>query len=97
MGEEDHLLDEIGIRSVVEEPMRFTHWSVPVGTTDREGRRGKGGERTSTSLDESSAQQLGWDKLMIDELYQENIEPWLQLAVKDHEIPSSPGHVGSMV
>jgi hypothetical protein len=73
-GEEDRLPAELGIRSVVEEPMRFTHWSVPVGTTGREGRRGKGGERASGSPDESSSQQLEWAKLTIAELYQENRE-----------------------
>jgi hypothetical protein len=40
-GEEDHLPAELGVRSVIEEPMRFTHWSVLVGTTSRGGRKGK--------------------------------------------------------
>jgi len=77
--------------------MRVTHWSVPVGTTGREGRRGKGGERAPGSPDESSAQQLERAKMTISELYQENRELQRHLAVKDQEIPSSLGHVGSTV
>jgi hypothetical protein len=96
-GEEDRLSAELGVRSVVEELMRFTHWSVPVGTTNSKGRRGKGGERASGYLDESSVQQLEQDKLMIAELYKENRELRCQLAVKDQEILSSSGHIGSMV
>jgi hypothetical protein len=96
-GKEDRLPTDLGVRSVIEEPMRFTHWSVPVGTTGRGGRRGKGGERASGSPDDSSSQQLEWDKLMIDELYQENRDLQCQLVVKDQEIPSSLGHVGSTV
>jgi hypothetical protein len=81
-GEEDHLPDELGICSVIEEPMRFTHWSVPVGTTDREGQKGKGGERAPGSPNESSVQELERAKLTIVELYQEKKELWCQL-VKD--------------
>jgi hypothetical protein len=54
-GEEDHLPTDLGIRSVTEEPMRFTYWLVPVGTIDREGGRGKRGERELGSLNESSS------------------------------------------
>jgi len=34
-GEEDHLLAELSVLPVVEESVRFTHWSEPIGTTDK--------------------------------------------------------------
>jgi hypothetical protein len=38
-GEEDRLLAELSIRPAIEESVRFTHWSEPVGTTGRGGGR----------------------------------------------------------
>jgi len=88
-GEEDHLSDELSVHRTIEESVRFTHWSEPVGTTGRGDRRRKGREKASATSVESPTHQLEQAQLAIAKIYQENKELRCQLAVKDQETPSS--------